>query len=467
MLKQKRQVFELLYIVADLLVVCCAWLLAYALRFKTGWVPVIYGVPEFSNYLSLLVFILPIWVFVYKRMGLYRPMRGVRRIREIWLLMNANALAVIILIAVTYLLKEKSDPFSRLVFIYFGVISTALSVLQRSFLRFFLREVRRRGYNLRYMLIIGAGKVAADVASRIRLHRELGIQLLGCLSRNGTEEKGPWGLPVLGAYKDIKRLLEDLDIDQVVIALPLEDHDCFKDILEEIGDALVDVKIVPDIYRFVSVGGSIEEFEGLPVISIQDSPLNGMNLKFKRVSDAVVSSLALLLLSLPMLLIAILIKLTSRGPVLYTQERVSLDGTAFKILKFRTMHLDAEVSGPGWTKKNDDRVTAIGRFLRSTSMDELPQLINVLRGDMSIVGPRPERPVYISEFRSRIPNYMLRHKVPAGITGWAQVNGWRGDTSIDKRIEYDLYYITNWSMLFDLKILLLTLYRGLIHKNAY
>ncbi|NLF24842.1 MAG: undecaprenyl-phosphate glucose phosphotransferase [Deltaproteobacteria bacterium] len=467
MLKKRRQIFELLFMASDLLVVSASWMLAYWLRFETDLVPADKGIPNFSHYLTMLLFIWLIWAFVFRRMGLYRPMRGVRRVREHWLLLNANLTAVVLLIAVTYLFREKSVPFSRLVFIYFGVLATLSTMAQRSLLRFLLREVRRRGYNLRYLLIVGAGQVAGDIASRVRLHREVGMQLIGCLSKDGCEERGPRGLPVVGRYNDLRHLVSTMDIDQVVVALPLEDNEWLPEIMSQLKDSLVDVKIVPDLYRFVSLGGSIEEFEGLPVISVQETPLNGINLFAKRVVDVVLASLALIVCAPLMLIIALLIKLTSRGPVLYRQERVSFDGTAFKIIKFRTMSTDAEQSGPGWTKPGDSRVTRLGRFLRSSSLDELPQFFNVLSGEMSIVGPRPERPVFIEEFRKRIPRYYLRHKVPAGMTGWAQVNGWRGDSSIDKRIECDLYYIENWTLFLDLKILLLTVFRGFRNRNAY
>jgi Undecaprenyl-phosphate glucose phosphotransferase len=247
----------------------------------------------------------------------------------------------------------------------------------------------------------------------------------------------------------------------------LADSHYLPDILSELKDSTVDVKIVPDLYQFITVGGSIEDFEGLPLISVQESPLDGFGQIYKRIFDITFSLLALLILSPFMMLIALLIKLTSKGPIFYSQERMSVDGTCFSIYKFRTMFIDAEASGPGWTKKGDQRVTTIGKYLRKYSLDELPQFWNVLVGDMSLVGPRPERPVFIDDFRRKIPSYMLRHKVPAGITGWAQVNGWRGDTSIDKRIEYDLYYIRNWSISLDFKIILLTIIRGLINKNAY
>ena len=467
MLKQKRQLFEYLFVVADLVVVSAAWVIAYWVRFKSGWVPVDKGIPEFTQYLSMLLFIWLIWAFVFRRMGLYRPMRGVRRSRELWVLVNANALSILLLISVTYLFREKSSQFSRLVFVYFWALSTVFTVCERSALRFFLREVRRKGYNLRYMLLVGAGQVAADMVSRIRLHQELGIQLIGCLSRDGSEKRGPGGVPIVGKYEDLGRFLSRADVDQIVVALPLEDQQILPEIMEEVKDSMLDVKIIPDLYQFASIGGAIEEFEGLPVISLQGCPLDGINLATKRALDLVIASVALIVCMPVMLVIALLIKLTSRGPILFKQERVSFDGSRFHIVKFRTMYLDAERDGPGWTTPGDDRVTPLGRILRSLSLDELPQLFNVLRGDMSIVGPRPERPVYIKEFRQRIPRYMLRHKVPAGITGWAQVHGWRGDTSIDKRIEYDLYYIENWSLLLDIKIVFMTLVNGFRNRNAY
>ena len=393
-------------------------------------------------------------------------MRGVRRGTELWLLVNANALSVLLLIAVTYLFREKSVPFSRLVFFYFWATATGLTMLERSLLRFILRDVRRRGYNLRYLLIVGAGKVAGDVATRIRLHQELGIQLLGCLSRDGTEKKGARGIPIVGSYSELGDVLKGMDVDQVMVALPLEDNHLLPEIMAELEDSVLDVKIVPDIYQFVNVGGYLEEFEGLPVISVQTSPLEGINHLAKRLLDVGLASLALVIVSPVLAVVALVVKLSSHGPVLYGQERVSFDGSSFRILKFRTMYADAEKEGPGWTVKGDNRITPIGRLLRIWNLDELPQLFNVLRGDMSIVGPRPERPVFIEEFRKRIPKYMLRHKVPAGMTGWAQVHGWRGDTSIDKRIEYDLYYIENWSLLLDLKIMLLTLFRGFRDSSA-
>lgn len=466
MLKQKRQLFEFMFMGADILAVSIAWILAYWFRFLSGLVEIDKGVPDFTSYLSQLLVIWVIWAFTFKKMKMYQPMRGKKKLWEVFQLARATTLAVLILIAVTYLFREKSVPFSRLVFVYFGLFAFVLTLAHRLLIRATLRELRRKGYNLRYLLIVGTGQVASDIIKRVRRHRELGIQIVGCLAKDGIETVGPAGAPIIGYYGDLKKLLTTMDIDQVVIALPLEDNHFLPKVIEDLKNSTVDVKIVPDVYQFISAGGSIEEFEGLPVISVQESPIEGVNMFLKRMLDVAISLFALVALSPLLTLISLLIKFTSRGSVLYVQERVSLDGTRFPIYKFRTMTVDAEEEGPQWSTKKDPRTTSIGKFLRAWSLDELPQLWNVLNGDMSIVGPRPERPYFIHEFKEKIPLYMLRHKVPAGITGWAQVNGWRGDTSLDKRIEYDLYYLKNWSLFFDLKIIFLTLIRGLRNKSV-
>jgi Undecaprenyl-phosphate glucose phosphotransferase len=453
--------------ISDLLVVSLAWCVAYWFRFESGYFPIDKGKPKITEYLSVLALIALVWGPTLRWMGLYKPMRGVREVRERLQLISANTISVVILIALVYLLLEKNVPFSRAVFLCFWFFAVVFTLIERSFLRFLLRDLRRKGHNLRYLLIIGIGKVAADLVIRLRNRRELGIQIVGCLSVSGNRDEGPHDVPVIGKYQDVHEVIKRLPVDQVIIALPLNENHLLPTVIEQLGDSTVDVKIVPDVHQFISLTGSIEEFEGLPVIGLQVSPIVGISLILKRVFDMVVSAILLVILSPLMLLIAILVKISSKGPAIYSQERVSLDGSIFQILKFRTMCCDAESNGPGWTKSGDSRVTKLGKFLRSTSLDELPQIINVLKGEMSIVGPRPERPVYITEFRRHIPRYMLRHKVPAGMTGWAQVNGWRGDTAIEKRIECDLYYIENWSFFLDIKIILLTFIRGFRNQNAY
>jgi len=467
MLKEKRHYFEALLVAADLIVVAVSWVLAYWVRFELELFPVEKGVPPFENYLSLVLLILLIWPVVFRNVGLYRPMRGTRPFVEVWTLIHGNTLAILLFLATIYLFREKTVPFSRLVFLYFWAFSTFFTILQRVALRSFLRELRRKGFNLRYLVIVGAGKVAEDLISRVRSHRELGIQLLGCFSLTGTEATGPLQVPIIGAYSELGSYLGSIQVDQVVVAVPLQDHDLLPEIMRYTRETLADVKIVPDHYQFISLAGAIEEFEGIPVLNVQSTPLEGWGRVIKRCFDIIVGLFLSVVLAPLLILLTLLIKLTSRGPVLYFQERMSVDGTRFHMIKFRTMRLDAEKNGPGWTTPGDERVTGFGKFLRSTSLDELPQIFNVLKGDMSFVGPRPERPIFIQEFRQRIPRYMLRHKVPAGMTGWAQVNGWRGDSSIDRRIECDLYYIQHWSLFFDIKILWLTIFRGFRSQNAY
>jgi Undecaprenyl-phosphate glucose phosphotransferase len=467
MLKENRQLVELLFLVADLVVVTVAWIIGYFVRFELSFFPVEKGTPPLTDYLTILPLIWVIWGAVFRRLGLYKPMRGVHSLRETVLLFQANALSLLILMAAVYLLLEKTIEYSRLVFVTFGIIVVVSTSMQRMFLRFLLKEARRKGYNIRYMLVVGTGKVAEELIGKIRGHRELGIQLIGCLSRESGPTLGPLNTPIVGNYHELRSCIDRFHVDHLIIALPLEDTHFLPTLLDSIGDELIDVRIIPDLYKFITLTGEVTEFEGLPIVSIQTSPLEGIARLLKRGVDLIFSLLGLVILSPFLLLIALLIKLTSRGPILYFQERLSVDGSSFSIIKFRTMRCDAERHGPGWTQAADPRVTPLGKFLRCSSLDELPQLWNVLRGDMSIVGPRPERPVYIEEFRKRIPRYMLRHKVPAGMTGWAQIHGWRGDTSIDTRVEYDLYYIKNWSLLLDIKIVFLTFLRGWGGKNAY
>jgi Undecaprenyl-phosphate glucose phosphotransferase len=467
MLKEKRQLFEAFFMGADIITACIAWCMAYWMRFESGLFALDKGVPDFSDYSPVLLVIAPVWGLVFRIFGLYKPMRGVRELRERELLVYANTMALLLVITLVYLFREKTVPYSRAVFLWFGALVLLSTAFERGLLRYLLRDLRRKGYNLRYMLVVGGGKVAQDLIRRVRSNKELGIQLLGLVTCTGEQQEMGQGVPIVGGYSRLSGILQSLEVDQVVIALPLNEVQHLPAIMDQISDTIVDVKIVPDLYQFVRLGGSIEEFEGLPVIGVQGSPLEGLAMLLKRGFD-IVTSLALIIFLFPLLVvIGVIVKLTSSGPMIYVQERVSLDGSCFPIFKFRTMSCNAERGGPGWTRPNDARVTFFGKFLRRTSLDELPQLFNVLRGDMSIVGPRPERPVYIKEFKKRIPGYMLRHKVPAGITGWAQVNGWRGDTSIDKRIEFDLHYIENWSLMMDLKILLMTLVWGLFGRNAY
>jgi Undecaprenyl-phosphate glucose phosphotransferase len=319
--------------------------------------------------------------------------------------------------------------------------------------------------NLRRAIVVGGAGPAAEVVAALRRRPDVGVRVLGLVGDKG-DDAGP--VPWLGRFEELRAVLDRQALDIVFIALPYAEYGRLPGILGEIGDDPVTIELIPEVYGVASLRGGIEEFEGVPLIHLRESPLHGWNRVLKRALDLTVGGLAFALAAPAMGLIALAIQRGSPGPALLRQERMGLDGRPFAMLKFRTMRVDAEEeTGPVWASADDPRRTRLGAFLRRWSLDELPQLVNVLRGQMSLVGPRPERPVFVQEFRRHFPGYMLRHKVKAGMTGWAQVNGWRGNTSLEKRLEYDLYYIERWSLGFDLKILVQTLWRGFVTKNAY
>jgi len=462
MLKANARLFKQVTLAADIAVIAVCWVLAYWLRFYAGILPRT-DIPPFSDYTLQLVPILVVWTFAFKAFDLYRPLRLGSHLSEWWDITKASSLGVLVLVAIMSLVFRGYD-YSRVVIGLFWASSIVGATMSRVVFREALRVARRRGYNLRYAVVVGGGDGAAEVFRVLRRRPDVGVRVLGRLGDKPEDGETRW----LGAPEDIRSVLDSHQVDIVIIALPHADYPRIGAILDGIGDDPVAIHLVPDIVSLSSLRSGIEEFEGLPIIHLRESPLYGWNRLLKRVFDIVVGAAALVVLSPIMLAIAAGIKLTSRGPVLYRQERMGLDGRRFSMLKFRSMVPDAEAAtGPRWAVPDDPRRTGFGAFLRRVSLDELPQLFNVLRGEMSLVGPRPERPSFVEDFRRRVPRYMLRHKVKAGITGWAQINGWRGNTSIEKRIEYDLYYIERWSLGFDIKILLQTLWLGFRHRNAY
>ncbi len=460
MLKAHSRLFMQLTLAADAALIAACWVLAYWLRFH------VFGrgdIPPFRDYALQLLPILVVWAFAFKAFDLYRPQRLGSHLQEWWDIAKASSLGAVVLLAIMTFVFRGYD-YSRAVIGVFWVTSIVAVTMSRVVFREALRVARRRGYNLRYAVVVGGGEAAAEVFRVLKRRPDVGLRVLGRLGDKREEGEARW----LGAPEDIRAVLDANQVDIVIIALPHADYPRLGAILDGIGDDPVAIHLVPDVFSLASLRGGIEEFETLPIIHLRESPLYGWNRVLKRVFDVVVGAAALVLLAPLMLAIALGVKLTSRGPALYRQERMGLDGRRFGMLKFRSMVPDAEAAtGPRWAVPDDPRRTGFGAFLRRFSLDELPQLWNVLRGDMSLVGPRPERPSFVDEFRRRVPRYMLRHKVKAGITGWAQINGWRGNTSIEKRIEYDLYYIERWSLGFDVKILLQTLWLGFRNRNAY
>jgi Undecaprenyl-phosphate glucose phosphotransferase len=467
MLKRYQHTVGGMLRVMDACVMAGAWLAAYWARFfLPGFFPVTKGLPPFTTYASLAPLVAVLWLVVFTMMGVYESRRMLGIGHQLARLLKAHGVALLLFVAVTYLFEEYK--FSRLVMLYFAGLGTLTTVLFRVLVRSCLHTLRARGYNLRYVLAVGEGEALEGLLERTEAFPELGLRIEGIVTQHGAASATLRGTPVVGKFEELPELIQRHGVDEVIIALPPSQQQEMHRLLDLLHDETVDVRLVPDVQRHATLGCEIEDFDGLPVVRINDSPLVGYGAIAKRLTDFLLSGVALIALSPLFLSIALAVKLTSRGPVLYAQERMGLDGRTFRMFKFRSMRVDAEArTGAVWAQAGDDRRTPIGAFLRQTSLDELPQLWNILRGDMSLVGPRPERPVFVNKFRKEVPHYMLRHKVKAGLTGWAQVNGWRGNTSLDRRIECDLFYIRNWSYLLDLKIMTLTLWKGFVNKNAY
>jgi Undecaprenyl-phosphate glucose phosphotransferase len=472
MLKKHHQFFASILSFADL---CCAvlsWQAAYFLRFRFPPLIDLFGRLEFktlptppTEHYKILPLVLAATYFSYKTCGLYRPRRMRWLIGETVDLFKASTLSFVLVLSISFFLFHAD--YSRTLFLIYFVLSSASTLGGHLLLRGILRRLREKGYNLRRVLVIGAGTTGTEVARRLRANAWMGLQCIGYLDDDParTEEEG---CPVLGPLSALHEQIARHQADQVICALPFEEHAKLPELFARLSRETVDVRMIPDQLSFSTLRASVSDLDGLPVLNLQESPLWGWNRVLKRLMDVVCSAVGLVVLSPVLGIIALVIKCTSRGPILYRQERMGLDGRIFQMLKFRTMRADAEAkTGAVWARPDDPRRTGLGSFLRRFSLDELPQLWNVLAGEMSLVGPRPERPVFIQKFRETVPLYMARHKMKAGITGWAQINGWRGNTSLEKRIEYDLYYIEHWSIWFDLQILIITPFKSLMGKNAY
>jgi len=467
MLKQTHPLILTGLVGSDIMMTGAAWLLAYHLRFQSGLIAVTKGVPPFEAYWRMLTPMLVMWLLIFAVCGLYRPRRGRSQAEEFLSIFQAVTIGAIMLITFNFFYQRYD--YSRLVLLYFWALNIFAVGLCRALLWDVVAYARRKGYNLRHILIAGAGSVGQDMARKAHTYAELGLNVIGFLDDDPQKQgRTIEGTQVLGALNDVQRIIHERGVQQLFIALPMTAHNRVLDLLTAVAAECIDVKFIPDLMQYMSLRVGVEELDGIPIVNLRETPIQGWNSVLKRSIDIAFSLLFIALSAPVMLLLAALVKFSSPGPVLYKQTRMGLDGHSFNMYKFRSMRLDAESrTGAVWAKKNDARRTKIGTFMRCTSLDELPQFFNVLRGDMSLVGPRPERPPFVQKFRENIPQYMLRHKVKSGITGWAQINGWRGNTSIEKRIEYDLYYIQNWSLSFDLKILIMTLWKGMINKHAY
>ena len=483
MLKFQTRKLVAVHVAVDVAATALAWLLAYALRFHAdaiGWIlPVTKGVPDLSRYLLLLPLMAVLWPGVLYFHGLYQLKRGRSRIDELFaivlsvLIASALTLGATLYVRVYYRFQPEVAPrweYSQAVFAIFVVLDVLLLHAGRGTVRAWQERRWAAGENLTRVLVAGTGELGRTVAEALLAHRKLGYRVVGFLGE-GPGATGYADLPVVGTIEDAREALERSGADQLYVALPLEEHARLVPLVKSLGNECVDIKVVPDVVQYATIKAALEDLDGIPIISLNEVPLQGWSSMVKRLMDLAVSALLLLALTVvPVLpILALLVRLFGgKGPVLLRQERMTLDGKTFQIFKFRTMVDEAERdTGPVFATSDDPRRTGIGAWLRRHNLDELPQLLNVFLGDMSLVGPRPERPPFVQEFRERIPRYMRRHRVKSGMTGWAQVNGWRGNTSIEKRIEFDLYYIENWSLVLDLKILILTLFRGFGQPHAY
>ena len=472
MIKNNQQHFNRLHVVFDAIVVVLSYAFAWWLKFASGIVDREIGVLSFEFYMKAMILIVPLYLFLYYAFNLYAPKRVQGRRLELSNIIMANTIGILIVFAGFFLVlsySEDAKNFSRSMFVYFYVLNIVFEEIERLFIRAFLRSIRRRGYNQKHILLVGYSKAAEQYIDRIKQNPQWGYDVQGILDDNiarGTIYKG---VKVIGSIGNLEYILPQNKLDEIAITLGLEEYYKLSKIVAECEKSGVHTKFIPDYGNIIPTRPYTEDLLGLPVINIRYVPLsNTFNALIKRLTDIIGAVVCIIVFSPLMLASAILVKTTSQGPLIFKQERVGLHNKPFKMYKFRTMYVQTEEEEKkGWTQKNDPRVTRVGAILRKTSLDEFPQLFNVLKGDMSLVGPRPERPQYVEKFREEIPRYMIKHQVRPGMTGWAQINGYRGDTSIQKRIECDLYYIENWTLGLDFKILFLTVFKGFINKNAY
>lgn len=468
MIKDNQKVFNRLLVVIDVIITCASFILSYYVKFYILEDGPGIGVLPVVEYFKLLLYIVPGYMYLYYRCNVYSPKRTVRKRYEIAGIIQANTIGIAALIIVLYMVIKEIN-YSRSVMVIFYGLNIFLTSLSRFALRKTLQTMRRRGYNLKHILLVGYSRAAEEYVNRILDNPQWGYVVCGILDEHIPAGTLYRGVKVLGTIGNLEFILPENKLDEIAITLSLEDYDMLEEIVGICEKSGVHTKFIPDYNSLIPTKPYTEDLMGLPVINIRYVPLsNTGNMMLKRCMDVIGSLVGIVLTSPIMLISAILVKCSSPGPVIFKQERVGLHNKPFYMYKFRSMEQqNPREEKKAWTVKNDPRVTGIGKFLRKTSLDELPQLFNILKGDMSLVGPRPERPLFVEKFREEIPRYMVKHQVRPGLTGWAQVNGLRGDTSIRKRIEYDIYYIENWTLWFDVRIIFMTFFTGFINKNAY
>jgi exopolysaccharide biosynthesis polyprenyl glycosylphosphotransferase len=478
---EKRLRLMGLFVLSDCLAIAVSYFYSYLFRFYAYIIPVDpgRGIPSLKSYALVFPLFLALHLGIFYLQGFYKPKLRRAKIDDFLYVSINGVLTILVSFSILNYLYNYSQgqaPIYRMTFklshgflaVYFVSVILILLIF-RNQIYFFMKRRYARGLDLTRVLVVGAGDIGKSAAQKLANYKDLGFRVIGFVDDDfapGTVVEINGGVRVLGPISGMGAIIEENGISEVYMALDFQKYARMTEALKIVDKYPVNVRLIPDLFQLLTLKANVQDLDGFPVITVDDVPLKGGRQIVKRLTDIVVSAFLLVLLSPLLLVVAILVKLTSKGPVFYHQERISLDGRSFLIHKFRTMVCDAEKdTGPVMCEPEDPRMTRVGRFLRKYSIDELPQVLNVLRGDMSLIGPRPERPAFVLEFREKVPKYMLRHKVKSGITGWAQVHNLRQDTSIEKRLEYDFYYIQNWSFALDVKILWMTLRRGFIDKN--
>lgn len=476
LIKENQKLLNLIQMLVDAIIIAFSFLLAYNLRFddtwspliRMGWIkPPIGYIRPMDDYETMLILLIPCYLILYRLFGMYDPKRTAGRRKELSSLIKANAVGVIYCVAVLYLLKE--PDFARLFLVIFAATNLIIDFIFRLCVMRFLRQMRRAGKNLKHILLVGYSRTAEGYIDRLRVHPEWGYMVHGILDDNHAVNDTYRNIRIIGKIDRLESLLASNEYDEIAITLSINEFSKLEKIVSICEKCGVHTKFIPDYNHIIPTKPYTEDLDGLPVIHVRHVPLSSsFNNTIKRLVDIFGSLVALVIFAIPMLILACIIKITSPGPLIFKQTRVGLHNREFQMYKFRSMCVqDEKEEKKAWTTQNDPRVTPIGKFMRKTNLDELPQIFNVLVGDMSLVGPRPERPFFVEQFKEEIPRYMIKHQVRPGMTGWAQVNGYRGDTSITKRIQCDLYYVENWTLMLDFKILFLTFFGRNVNKNAY
>jgi len=465
-IKKNQKILNMLQFVLDMAAILLSIAASWYLRFHSGIVPIWFpGVLSFWDYFNPVVMFLPFFALSLYLFKLYDPQRKNTFSEEVYAIVKANSAGIFIF--VLFLFLSKQMHYSRVMLAIHVVLVNLFMIAERGSIRLMLRRMRAKGYNLKHIILVGDSDASRRIITSMAANRHWGYNIIGVISTGLVDA----GFPArhLGILSDLEEVITRENADEVFITLELNEYKVVDKIIRVCEKAGVKTYIVPDYYRYLPARPFVEDVDGLPIINIRYIPLDNPVYAFvKRLLDILISGLGLLAISPVLLIVAIIVRLDSPGPVIFVQERVGLNRKPFNMYKFRSMKLQTdEEEHDKWTTKDDPRKTKVGNFIRKTSIDELPQLFNVLKGDMSLVGPRPERPYFVEKFKEEVPRYMIKHQVRPGITGWAQVQGWRGDTSIVRRIECDIYYIENWSLIFDARIFLMTFFKRKVKENAY